>query len=380
MVNGQRIECSINKPIGELLPCSPLTSFGFRSLYDLARVISVITSSHVPENFRLARMLDSSYDVLTPSCLGLAISFFRAHCIHATIASVEDAGKPIGGFPPRTRTDPYHLPRMFATASKYADDHPWTTTSWSLIKPRRNLLLLPKGFEEVTMCFESSLMTAKVVSMPEDIVPEWFEEEYSAVIMFTIVDYAEPLRWKGALFHLLNAVARGAELIAFAGPQDSSDWGKTVDLMRDFMEEIVVQRPSLAQRIRCLLPMKSQQMMIDAPFKILADKINLQTGRHFTQSAAKRFWTAVLAQHKAILKLPEFKRSHQNERKTETRQMKSYRGRGARPEVVNRSRSGPLDTYKPRSLSRLRQHFCQEARQEFSRRSCGGKHRRGSYF
>ncbi|VDL71923.1 unnamed protein product [Nippostrongylus brasiliensis] len=71
---------------------------------------------------------------------------------------------------------------MYATASKYADNHARTTTSWSLIKPRRSLLILPKGFEEVTMCFESSLMTAKVVNMPEDAVPEWFEEENSALI------------------------------------------------------------------------------------------------------------------------------------------------------------------------------------------------------
>ncbi|WKY10712.1 hypothetical protein Q1695_002796 [Nippostrongylus brasiliensis] len=88
-------------------------------------------------------------------------------------------------------------------------------------------------------------MTAKVVNMPEVIVPEWFEEDYSVVVMFTIVDYAEPLHWRGALFHLLNAVARGAEFHVFTGPQDSYDWGKTVGLMRDLMEGIVVRRPAL---------------------------------------------------------------------------------------------------------------------------------------
>ncbi|WKY16092.1 hypothetical protein Q1695_001070 [Nippostrongylus brasiliensis] len=105
-------------------------------------------------------------------------------------------------------------------------------------------------------------------------------------------------------FHLLNTVARGSEFVAFAVSQDSSDWGETMDLTADLMEEIVVQRPSLAQRIR---------WMIDAPFNILADKINLQIRRHFTQSAAKHFLTTVMARHKAMLKLPDFKRSHQNE-------------------------------------------------------------------
>ncbi|WKY01393.1 hypothetical protein Q1695_015413 [Nippostrongylus brasiliensis] len=120
MVNGQRIACLVNVPIGDLLPTPPLTSFGFRSVYYLARIISVVTLSYVPQNFRLARKFDISYN-LTPSGLGLANSFYRAFCIHCTIANVTDAEKCTNGFAPRTSTDPYNLLQMSADTSKYVD-------------------------------------------------------------------------------------------------------------------------------------------------------------------------------------------------------------------------------------------------------------------
>ncbi|KAK5971246.1 hypothetical protein GCK32_022804 [Trichostrongylus colubriformis] len=126
--------------------------------------------------------------------------------------------------------------------------------------------------------------------------------------MISSGQYADLPRWKNAWFLLMKAVSAGSDLIMLPGPRDCQDWGKTVDLLRDIAEETSAQRPSLKQKIRCLLPLKSHHSMADAPFDRLADKINLVTGRHFTQSAAKRFWSATLRQHSAILRMPQCKR------------------------------------------------------------------------
>ncbi|KAK5970596.1 hypothetical protein GCK32_021581, partial [Trichostrongylus colubriformis] len=307
-INGQHMMCGVKVPLGEIVPNTPLTSYSFISLFDLSRLITVSTQSHIPENIRLARLLDNSYDNITASSLGLAMSFYRSRCIHVALASAADAGTTVAGFPPRSNMDPYNLSQMYDVAVQYANDHPWSSNSWLTIKPRRTLLLLPEGFGDVLRCFEAGGISARTVIVPEDIESDWFAEEWSAIIMISSGQYADLPRWKNAWFLLMKAVSAGSDLIMLPGPRDCQDWGKTVDLLRDIAEETSAQRPSLKQKIRCLLPLKSHHSMADAPFDILADKINLVTGRHFTQSAAKRFWSATLRQHSAILRMPQCKR------------------------------------------------------------------------
>ncbi|XGW30753.1 hypothetical protein V3C99_009593 [Haemonchus contortus] len=197
---------------------------------------------------------------------------------------------------------------MFSEAVLFANSHPWSSGSENLLKPRRSLVLLPEGFEEVLSCFETASMTAQSMKTLDDVDPSWFEEELSAVVLFSPVRYEEPLRWKNVWYSLMHAIAKGAELIALPGPQDDENWGKSVDLIRDFMEETAAQRPILSQRMKCLLPYKSKNNMRNAPFRMLADRINLVTGPHYTQSAAKRFWTATLEKHNSLLQLPAFHR------------------------------------------------------------------------
>ncbi|KAK6061397.1 hypothetical protein COOONC_00933 [Cooperia oncophora] len=129
----------------------------------------------------------------------------------------------------------------------------------------------------------------------------WFEEEFSAIILFSSAHYTEPMRWKSAWYLLMKAVSEGAGLITLARPQDDEDWGRNMNLLRDFIEETSAQRPILRQRLRCLLPLRSQNFSVDAPFKTLvADKIT------WYQSAVKRFWYSTLRAHSLALCLPEF--------------------------------------------------------------------------
>ncbi|EYB94572.1 hypothetical protein Y032_0170g268 [Ancylostoma ceylanicum] len=378
-LNGQSVQCSLETTIRDVIQNAPLSSFSFKSPYELARIIAVITQSHTPDNWRISRMLDSSYDILTVSSLGMAISYYRSHCIHCTLASVADAGNSMILCPPRSHNDPYHLPHLFPKAVDFANRNPWTSASWTLLKPRKTLVLLPEGFDETLRCFESEMMLAKVMHNPEDVDPNWFEEELSAVVVFSPASYWSALRWRTPWVLFIQAVAQGAELIALPGPQDDETWGKSVDMLRDLMEETAAQRPSLAKRLRCLLPLKSEDNRIGAAFKILADKINLVTGRHFTQSAAKRFWTATMAQYSAFVRLPECKRvrnvSENNEntniavgnsvrgRQDSVPHSRLYaRGRGVRHEGFQRRRS----------FSQHRPHQEME-RGDFPRRSFRGR-------
>ncbi|KAL6742338.1 hypothetical protein Aduo_015496 [Ancylostoma duodenale] len=376
MHNGQLVQCSLETTVKDVIQDAPLSSFSFSSPYELARNIAVITQSHVPDNWRIARMLDSSYDIVTASSLGRAIAYYRSHCIHSTLASVIDAGNSVNCHP-RSSQDPYHLPQLFPQATAFANRNPWTAASWNQLKPRKTLVLLPEGFDETLKCFESEMMAAKVMRSPEDVDPERFEAELSAVVVFSPASCTDALRWKSAWVLFMQAVAQGAELIALPGPQDDDGWGRTIDMMRDLMEETIAQRPSLAPRLRCLLPLKSENSMIGAGFKVLADKMNLVTGRHFTQSAARRFWMATMTQHSAFLQLPECKRIRHGTENSAPTARNSVRGR---PDFIqhaqhyNRGRGARHEGFgqRPRSFSQSRQYPLME-RGDAYRRSCRGR-------
>uniref|UniRef100_A0A7I4YHH5 RNA-directed DNA polymerase n=1 Tax=Haemonchus contortus TaxID=6289 RepID=A0A7I4YHH5_HAECO len=373
VVNGQHVACTANAPINSPLPFAPLLStLTFRSPYDFARLIAIMTQSHIPEHFRVARMLDSSYDTVTIKSIGFAISFYRAHCIHMTLATVADARGVTQGYLPRSKSDPYNLPNMYVDAVKFANENPWTEMSWRLVKPRRTLIVLPEGFQGVLDCFESPLMTAKLAIEPDDIQAAWFEEEeWSAIMLFSPARYVVASRWMNAWFLLVQAVAKGAELYVLPGPKDDRSWGITVDLLRDFAEETVVQRPPLKQRIHCLLPLKSEEHVCDAPFKILADKMNLATGPYFTQSAAKRFWTATRKHYSSMIRLPECQRVPEPKRRFGDRAPQQAAAHSSRDHRFNRPlNSGPPKQQRNRSFSRP-PVFAE--RQNFERRSLRGK-------
>ena len=209
--------------------------------------------------------------------------------------------------PPKNTNDPFHLGCIAEKARRYASNNPWTSSSWNLLTPRKNLILLPAGFEKVVQCLESSTQKAIIMRKPEDIQPEWLAEDYSAIIIFSTAEFAGTTRWRGAWTLLMQAVARGCELFALAGPQHGGEWGRSVDLLRDLFEETVEQRPILASRLRCLLPLRSHQEMHGVGFRVLAERTSEQM-KVLTQSAAKRFWTTTMVQHSAFLKLTPFKR------------------------------------------------------------------------
>ncbi|VDL83965.1 unnamed protein product [Nippostrongylus brasiliensis] len=189
-------------------------------------------------------------------------------------------------------------------ARRYAELHPWTSISWKQLKPRKNLIVLPSGFQAVLDCLKTDDQTAVVMLKPEDVQPDWFTDDYSSIVLFSTAEFAGTTRWAGTWTLILQQVAKGTELIVLPGPENDQDWRKSVDMLRDLCEETIAQRPSLKSCIKCLLPMKSEFEVIGAAFRTA----KFEHGKVFTQSAAKRFWTATTTQHAGILKLAPFKR------------------------------------------------------------------------
>uniref|UniRef100_A0A7I4YK85 Uncharacterized protein n=1 Tax=Haemonchus contortus TaxID=6289 RepID=A0A7I4YK85_HAECO len=240
----------------------------------------------------------------------MALSFYQQHCIHATLSSVAEAGNVALAHPPRSRWDPTNMAVVTDMARSYASSYPWTDSSWKNLKLRKNLIILPAGFENVLDCFKSELQRAVIMKKPEDMEPDWFTDDYSSVLLFSPAEFAGTSRWRGAWTLLMQLVAKGTEVIALAGPQNDSQWKKSVDMLRDLFEETLYQRPSLKNRLRCLLPLRSQQETVGAGFST----VTYENGKIFTQSAAKRFWMTTMAQYASLLKFTPFKRM--DERRT----------------------------------------------------------------
>ncbi|EYC07872.1 hypothetical protein Y032_0068g180 [Ancylostoma ceylanicum] len=308
MYQGVEVECSAAVPLQDVIPNAQFGALTFSSPSELSRIFAVLSQSHIPDSWRTARLLDRTYDVITPTGLGLAWSFYQQHCIHMTLTTVAEAGLVAAEHPPRNSRDPINLGNVADKAREFVKSNPWTNSSWKLLKPRKSLILLPAGFENVVKCLESDTQKALLMRKPEDVQPEWFTEDYSAIVVFSTAEFAGTTRWRGAWTLLTQAVARGSELIALSGPRNGDDWGRSVDLMRDLFEETIAQRPTLASRMRCFLPLRSQQEMQGVGFRALADKSSEQL-KVLTQSAAKRFWTATMVQHSAFLQLSPFRRT-----------------------------------------------------------------------
>ncbi|VDL69429.1 unnamed protein product [Nippostrongylus brasiliensis] len=311
MCQGAEVECSIDVALKDIVPNVPFGDLKFSSPYELSRLLSILSQSHLPESWRTARMLDRSYDTTSPIGLGLAWSFYRRHCVHMTLATVTDAGRVLPNHPSRGKCDPYNIANIADNARKYADTHPWTSSSWKEVKPRKNFIILPTGFERVLEGFKTETQTAVVLKKPEDLKPEWFVEDFSSIILFNPAEFAGTMRWRGAWTLLMQTIARGTELIVLAGPENDREWRRSVDMLRDLCEETIAQRPSLQNHIRCLLPHRSQYEMIGAGFRTATH----EQGKLFTESTSKRFWTSTMAQCSAFISLAPFsRRPHGNTR------------------------------------------------------------------
>ncbi|KAL6738906.1 hypothetical protein Aduo_012402 [Ancylostoma duodenale] len=64
-------------PIRSVVAETPLGALTFGTPYELGRLISIMRMSHVPESWKVARMLDNNFDHLSVVGLCIAMAFYN---------------------------------------------------------------------------------------------------------------------------------------------------------------------------------------------------------------------------------------------------------------------------------------------------------------
>ncbi|EYC17456.1 hypothetical protein Y032_0030g2058 [Ancylostoma ceylanicum] len=233
------IICSVVVPILSVIPETPLGALTFATPYELGRLISIMRMTHVPESWRVARILDNCFDHLSVVGLGIAIASFKKKCTHVSLASVRYNSQPVPIHPPRSDEDHYNMALLYERAVEFAGMNPWNENMLKDIPAAKILILLPRGFEKATDSIRTSSVVVKVYYCPEDIEEEGLIGEISAVFLFSPTEYAAPHRWSTAWLHLLRAVSFGTELIALPGPQGDHEWRRSMDGVRGLFDETI---------------------------------------------------------------------------------------------------------------------------------------------
>ncbi|PIO70143.1 hypothetical protein TELCIR_08015 [Teladorsagia circumcincta] len=139
-------------------------------------------------------------------------------------------------YPRLTERDPSDIKKMYEIAFDQAIHTSWSDDTWKNVPHKKSLILLPDGFQPQCAGLEYPTQMAYCYTKPEDIRSEWFEQELSAVILFTEPTLSRLSHWLSVLHNILKAVATGAEWIIVPGPYTDREWEKTMDQIRDIAE------------------------------------------------------------------------------------------------------------------------------------------------
>ncbi|KAK5979129.1 hypothetical protein GCK32_020207, partial [Trichostrongylus colubriformis] len=190
----------------------PLPDLMFKSIFELARAVTILRQTHVPAEWRAATIVDQSYITLSASSLGFAISFFRANCLHLAAycrqSLVSSSSSERLPHPPRHTEDPFELASLVAEAQQWSYAHPWKQGLWRELPILKTLILLPSGFQEHVQNISSARQVAYAYTTPKEIRAEWLAGEWSAVILFSSTYYAPVLSWQPIWERIMGAVAR----------------------------------------------------------------------------------------------------------------------------------------------------------------------------
>ncbi|KAK6018450.1 zinc knuckle, partial [Ostertagia ostertagi] len=328
MAHGEQyLSCHVAVEWSNIVMEPPLPELVFHSIFELARAVTILRQTHVPAEWRTASIADTEYITLSPTSLGFAISFFRAQCLHLAAFSrrmlAPNTAQEKMAHPPRHSEDPFDLAKMFDEAQKWSFAHPWRKGLWRELPRLKTLILLPEGFYTHVEHITNEHQVAYAYTHPHSIKAEWLLGEWSAIVVFSSTYYAGTRSWTKPWELILGVVARGAELILLPGPHDDFEWGKGVDMLRDLAEETIEQRPSLAQRIKILLPRKADASNKSHPMFAIEGKTTTQP-RFYTGTSARKFFNATLEFHVPYLSLEPFKRRLPEEGQREV----AERGRG----------------------------------------------------
>ncbi|EPB71435.1 sushi domain protein [Ancylostoma ceylanicum] len=361
--HGQQLYCRIAEPWKTFAPYAPLGDLVFPTVYEFARATSILQQSHISNDQKIAHILNSNYVILSSTALGFVLSAYRAKCYHFMqyMDGLLDPTTANTVHPPRSEDDPFDMSELYQQAISWAFAHPWNDNLWRQIRLKPTLVLLPQVFEEHVENFTAKRQIVKSYGKPKSIQDDWFDQEFSAVILFNPTEYSSLINWKTAWSRILMTVAEGADLFVLPGPKDDKDWGKSVDMLRDLCEETLALKPSLLPRLRCLLPTQSEMRAAEHPCEIPL-KMMAGTSKSYSPHSVKVFFDMTQAFFGQYFSLKPFRCPRQEETTSQqrprlplsggpSREALSYRQWKAQSRSLHRERE-PTGRHRSRSLQR----------------------------
>ncbi|RCN43506.1 hypothetical protein ANCCAN_10514 [Ancylostoma caninum] len=307
--NGRDVECARAGPLSEVVPDPPIPELVLETPFQLGRAVTILQATHLPEHVKRDLLLDTSY--ITMSAIGLAVAYayLRKKCMHIGNHLRKAIHAQVEPHPHRHTEEPYNLEALVTKACRcqsiLAD---WSTAEWSRLEVKKVVVLLPEGFEPYVGGFTHIHQVAYAYVGPADFRREWFDGEISAIVFFTPSRSATPDDWYHGLWRwMLSCVADGADLFCLPGPRDEETWGFGIDFVRDFCDEIRIQRPSLIPRIHELLPFGDEREA-DAPFNNAAPRY-MANNLRYLESAVRRFLNTSLRYYRAHIVLLRYHRT-----------------------------------------------------------------------
>ncbi|EPB68749.1 hypothetical protein ANCCEY_12153 [Ancylostoma ceylanicum] len=361
--HGQQLYCRIAEPWKTFAPYAPLGDHVFPTVYEFARATSILQQSHISNDQKIAHILNSNYVILSSTALGFVLSAYRAKCYHFMqyMDGLLDPTTANTVHPPRSEDDPFDMSELYQQAISWAFAHPWNDNLWRQIRLKPTLVLLPQVFEEHVENFTAKRQMVKSYGKPKSIQDDWFDQEFSAVILFNPTEYSSLINWETAWSRILMTVAEGADLFVLPGPKDDKDWGKSVDMLRDLCEETLALKPSLLPRLRCLLPTQSEMRAAEHPCEIPL-KMMAGTSKSYSPHSVKVFFDMTQAFFGQYFSLKPFRCPRQEETTSQQRprlplsggplrEALSYRQWKAQSRSLHRERE-PMRRHRSRSPER----------------------------
>ncbi|EYC17926.1 hypothetical protein Y032_0029g1962 [Ancylostoma ceylanicum] len=264
--------------------------------------------THVTRPMRRDLILDTGYITLSAQGLAIAYAYLRKQCLHVGGHLRRATTSGMDPHPHRHREEPFHMAELAKCAlSNQLITSDWTKETWFRLPAKPIVVLLPEGFEYSTSAFTRLHQRSYSYVGPRDFKEEWFKGEISAIIFFSPTHSASAEDWFWPWTYIMRCVANGADLFCVPGPRDDANWAFGVDFLRDFCDEVKVQRPSLIPRIHDLLPKGNDLEAADLPFNTIEMGRAEHTGG-YRESSARRFLNATVDHYRAHFVLLKFKK------------------------------------------------------------------------
>lgn len=78
----QKLQCKPSRKWSQIIPNVPIPEWVPTSPYELARTVTIMRQTYIPERLKKDVLLDEAYETLLATGLAVAYAYFRDTCLH----------------------------------------------------------------------------------------------------------------------------------------------------------------------------------------------------------------------------------------------------------------------------------------------------------